>query len=143
VQSAEQRLFDNLLTECKRLTFAMDYDESGGFYFWPHVEGLVRDGFDCRCGICTSGAKLIAKEFGGFVAGYLIQQEDPQTLVGAVTGGHDFAVVGPFIVDWWAWEYEHSLEGPVILRSKGIRFGKYKRETAWQVHPGNDFTFRK
>ena len=138
--SAESSLYDNLLTECNHLTFAMDYDETGGFYFWPHVEGMVREGFDCRCGICTSGARLIAHKFGGFVAGYEIAPDEPRQFVGADVFGHDFAVVGPFIVDWWAWEYERSLECPVILRSDGIRSGKYKPEELWQIHPNNDFT---
>jgi hypothetical protein len=137
---AEQTLFHNLLAECKRLTALMDYDEGGGFYFWPHAEGLAREGFDCKCGICTNGAKLIARQFGGFVAGYSITSDQSRLLVAADAGGHDFAIVGPFIVDWWAWEYEHSLDCPVILRSEGIRLGKYLPEADWRIFSESDFT---
>lgn len=137
--NAEQTLYCSLLAECKRLRSLMDYDEEGGFYFWPHAEGLAREGFGSQCGICTNGARLIARKFGGVVAGYHFDEHDPETLVGTVAGGHDFAVIRPFIVDWWAWEYEQSLKCPVILRSEGILAGKYKPEAAWSVHPENDF----
>jgi len=67
------------------------------------------------------------------VAGYAIDRDDPQTLIGADVGGHDFAVVGDFIVDWWAWEYERSLTTPVLARAEGIALGKYKPEQTWSV----------
>lgn len=140
ISAAEQALQLDLLTECKRLTALMDCFEEDGYYFWPHVEGLAREGFDGKCGICTNGAKLIARKFHGFVAGYEIGEKDPQTLAGAIAGGHDFAVVGPFIVDWWAWEYDQSLDCPVILRSEGIHLGKYKPESAWEIFVKHDFT---
>jgi hypothetical protein len=123
-----------LLAECERLEVLMEYD-AGGFHLWRHVGGV-------DCGICTNGARLIAKKFGSFVAGYPIETDEPQTLVGAFAGGHDFAVVGEFIIDWWGWEYEQSLDCPVILRAEGIALGKYKPEQAWQVCPDNDFRRR-
>jgi hypothetical protein len=120
-----------LLAECKRLEALTEYDEDG-FHFWPHVGGV-------ECGLCTNGARLIAQKFGGFVAGYSIAPEDPRSLVGADVFGHDFAVVGNFIVDWWGWEYERSLESPVLSRAEGIALGKYKPERAWEVLPDDDF----
>jgi len=76
------------------------------------------------------------------VAGYAIDRDDPQTLIGADAGGHDFAVVGVLIVDWWGWEYEQAVDCPVILRAEGIALGKYKPEQTWQVFPDNDFRRR-
>ena len=104
----------------------MLYDETAGFYFWPNVATMESPDYESQCGICTNGAKLIAKNFAGYVAGYLIHPEDPRTLVGADVYGHDFAVVGDFIIDWWGWEYAGSLEIPVISSAKAIALGKYK-----------------
>ena len=115
-----------LLAECFKLRELMAYDPQDGFYFWPQDTGLLIPEHADKCGICTNGARLIAGKFGGYVAGYPIGPGDPQTLVGAVAGGHDFAVVGNFIVVWWGWEYEQSLESPVLLRAEGVALGKYK-----------------
>jgi len=93
-----------LLAECHEIVRLAEYDTKAGVSIWPHVPAGCND-----CGICTNGARLIARKFGGFVAGYEITNEDPQTLAGAPEWGHDFAVVGEFIVDWWGWEYEGSL----------------------------------
>jgi hypothetical protein len=132
-------LEQTLLAECAELKTFMHYDEAEGFYFWPNVDGLAISEHANQCGICTTGARIIAKRFGGFVAGYLIDPGEPRTLIGADVFGHDFAVVGDFIVDWWGWEYEGSLELPVILRAEGIALGKYKPEEAWQIFPDHDF----
>ena len=120
-----------LLAECVRLKNAMKYDDANGFYFWPNIACLR--GNENQCGICTNGANLIAEKFGGFVAGYAIDRDDPQTLIGADAGGHDFAVVGDYIVDCWAWEYERSLKTPVLARAEGIALGKYKPELTWNI----------
>ena len=134
-----QLLESDLLAECTKLKSLMRYDEAAGFYFWPEVFGFrFSDGAN-ECGRCTNGAKLIAKKFGGFVAGHLITPEDSRSLVGADVFGHDFAVVGDFIVDWWGWEYEQSLLTPVLLRAKGVALGKYKPEEDWEVLPQQDF----
>lgn len=134
-----QSLEPALLAECTKLKALMRYDETEGFTFWPSVAALDSRDYESQCGICTNGAKLIAQKFGGFVAGYLIHPEDPRTLAGADVYGHDFAVVGDFIVDWWGWEYDCSLEIPVISRAEGIALGKYKPVEAWEVLPDQDF----
>jgi len=123
-----------LLAECHELVRLSEYDAKTGLSFWPHVSKDCND-----CGRCTNGAKFIAQKFGGYVAGYEIERTDPQTLVGTDAGGHDFAVVGDFIVDWWGWEYEESLETPVLTRAEGIALGKYKAEQDWKIFPPNDF----
>lgn len=127
-----------LLAECARLKAIMQHGEAG-FCFWPSTPSHpVPDGAN-QCGRCTNGARLIAEKFGGFVAGYPIGPEDPQDLIGAFAGGHDFAVIGLFIVDWWAWEYEQAIPSPVMLRVEGVARGLYKPESFSQVCPENDF----
>ena len=131
-----------LIAECDRLKDSMNYDNTNGFYFWPDTVGASIPAGENKCGICTNGAKLIAQKFGGYVAGYPINHDDPQTLVGAFAVGHDFAVIGDFIIDWWGWEYERSMGNPVVLRSMGIALEKYKPEMSWTVFPANDFRSR-
>jgi len=132
--TASKCLKDDLLAECHELVRLTQYDAKAGISFWLHISS------DCNeCGRCTNGAKFIAQKFGGFVAGYEIERTDPHTLVGADAGGHDFAVVGDFIVDWWGWEYEGALETPVLTRAEGIALGKYKAEQDWEIFPPNDF----
>ena len=128
-----------LLAECYQLKALMRYDEAEGFYFWPVTAALGSPDYETQCGICTHAAKLIARKFRGFVAGYSIQPEDPRTLVGAEVFGHDFAVVGDFIIDWWGWEYAGELEIPVISRVKAIALGKYKPVADWEILPDHDF----
>jgi hypothetical protein len=118
------------LAECERLEALMAWNE-GGFHYWPHAGGI-------ECGVCTNGARLIAEKFGGFVAGYEITPGESRALVGANVFGHDFAVVGEFLVDWWGWQYEQSIESPVFRIVEGIALGKCKPKNAWQVHPDND-----
>jgi hypothetical protein len=128
--TARKRLKDALLAECHELVKLSQYDSKAGVSIWPHVSALYND-----CGNCTNGARLIAQKFGGFVAGYLIEDTDPQTLVGASAWGHDFAVVGDFIVDWWGWEYEGSLESPVLTCAEGMAHEKYKPQQDWEIAP--------
>ncbi len=80
------------------------YDEGVGVSYWgddPEAQ---------HCTVCTSGARLIARKFGGVVRGYA-EGGNPTARAGKPGGtwdagdttnqGHDFAIVGPFIVDYW------------------------------------------
>ncbi|MDR3412373.1 MAG: hypothetical protein P4L87_15775 [Formivibrio sp.] len=128
--TASKCLKDDLLAECHELVRLTQYDAKAGISFWPHVPSDCND-----CGRCTNGARVIAEKFGGLVAGYQIEDTDPQTLVGADAGGHDFAIVGGFIVDWWGWQYEMALKTPVLTIADGIAQGKYKPQKDWKFAP--------
>ena len=119
-----------LLAECDRLTATMQYDDDEGYHFWP-----VPKGDRIECGRCTNGARLIAEKFHGYVAGYPIDHKQPKALglVAVDCGGHDFAVIGENIVDWWAWDYEQSLQSPVITIEEGIRRGLYRPKADWRI----------
>ncbi len=49
---------------------------------------------------CTDSASLIASFFDGKVYGYFIEEHD-ERIFGSASGGHDFAIVGNYLVDWW------------------------------------------
>ena len=51
---------------------------------------------------CTSSAMLIADKFGGSVWGYEIIDDMYKDKIGYWSGGHDFAIVGKYLVDYWA-----------------------------------------
>ena len=81
----------------------------------------------------------MAHKFGGYVAGYEIDAKEKTFLVGGNAGGHDFAIVGDFIVDWWGWYYEGLPEIPVLTRAAGVARGLYKPEQDWKTVPDLDF----
>lgn len=83
----------------QELTDSEKYDEEEGVHYWYNPSGKVESG------ICTNGAKLIAARFNGEVKGYATNQEN---LVGGACFGHDFAIVGEYLVDWWAKIYEEK-----------------------------------
>lgn len=63
---------------------------------------------------CTTSAMHVARELGGFVCGYEIDYDKKfEKIIGYDCGGHDFAVVGHYLVDWWS-KYV-NLSGPAIL----------------------------
>ncbi len=128
-----------LFAECERLKRTMRYNKIG-FHYWPEVKvrRFVPEG-PSECGICTNGAKIIAARFDGYVAGYTIHPDESRRLVGADCFGHDFAVVGNFIVDWWGWEYEQSIFHPVIEIGSSVAAMAYKPVSEWQTFPHNDW----
>ena len=85
---------------------------------WPDTEEF-RPPADIETGfrppmpgaICTCGALLVAKEFGGKVMGYF-NRDNPTATIG--DEGHDFAVVDGWIVDFWAWAYESEIDYPMM-----------------------------
>lgn len=110
---------------CDKLHAIEIYDEEIGYSYWQDGDSRI------ECGVCISGAKLIAQEFGGRVCGYPIPDESLAKLVGAKCGGHDFAVVGDSIVDWWGKFYEGSIDCAVVSIDLGIRQGLYLPEFYW------------
>jgi hypothetical protein len=81
------------------------YNDELGASEWPVEKHKLSDedwGEErIQCGRCTNSARLIAQKFGGKVYGYGIE-ENPEALLGQDTYGHDFAVIGGYIVDYWA-----------------------------------------
>ncbi len=67
------------------------YDEEEGYHYWSDANNRRT-----MSGTCTNGAQRIAREFGGRVAGYHTQSDDGR--VGAIAGGHDFAIVDDFLI---------------------------------------------
>ena len=51
---------------------------------------------------CTTSAVIIAEKFGGQQVGLLLEREKYKGRIGYSSGGHDFALVGDYLVDWWA-----------------------------------------
>lgn len=129
-----------LIAECVRLKEAMAYHDRIGVHYWPDVaRELYEPEGPAECGICTNGARLIARKFNGMVAGYHIRSDEPRQLVAAVCYGHDFAVVENFIVDWWAWAFAEEIQDPVFTIEEGINSGRYKAQEFWSVNPHTEF----
>lgn len=70
--------------------------------------------YEYSCTRCTSSAMLIATKFSGKVFGYELEMEETLT-IGSESGGHDFAVVGDYLVDYWAAYVSCCLPKPGIL----------------------------
>jgi hypothetical protein len=62
--------------------------------------------------ICTNSARMVAERFGGRVMGYW-HKDNPTAALGEAEGGHDFAVVGDYLVDGWACYVD--TRGPAVL----------------------------
>jgi len=74
------------------------YDEDLEMSIW-RVEGYSHD---LSVTQCTSSAMLIADTFGGKVYGYSLDMEDNDSeKIGSDSGGHDFAIVGDYLIDYW------------------------------------------
>lgn len=69
-------------------------DEEGAH--WPDVSGWA------AC--CTTSARIIASRFGGKVMGFA-GKDNPKAGILENCDGHDFAVLGHLLVDWWAHGY--------------------------------------
>lgn len=84
------------------------HSESLGMHFWKTDDPLKCLG----SGTCTVSALIIARQLGGKVFGYRIEEADGG-VVGHDAGGHDFAVVKDVIIDWWGAAVEDT---PAIVR---------------------------
>jgi len=71
----------------------VDADECS---YWEHpIAGRL------RCTNCTDGARMVVHRFGGRIMGYHCKDGDKR--VGAIAGGHDFALIEErWLVDYWA-----------------------------------------
>lgn len=89
------------------------YNTVEGYHYWdiPNTRGQGSE--TTNSGNCTNGARIIANKFGGSVFGYFVRN-NPNALVGRDTFGHDFALVGHFLVDYWAWQVSCDLHTPVL-----------------------------
>lgn len=95
------------------LTSSEQYDEEEGCYYWDNPSGGNR----LDSGICTNGAELVAKKFGGKVFGYYLGHGE-SALVGNT--GHDFALVQDrFLVDWWGANVEGTSKPVYDLQDQG------------------------
>jgi len=65
-------------------------------------EGLEVEGEPLLC--CTTGARWMAKRLNGAVWGY-DWDRNTTAAIGSDEGGHDFAIIGDFIMDPWAHGY--------------------------------------
>jgi hypothetical protein len=64
---------------------------------------------------CAFSAQMFTLRFGGSVYGYFLDVDDPELecIHGYWSQGHDFAIIGKYLVDWWAKHVEGC--GRVIL----------------------------
>jgi len=109
---ADTQLRSELLQYCQHLSDTEQYDDEEGYHYWEVVlPGLGEP--RAQSGNCTNGARLIANKFGGVVMGYRVTDNPTETLCERV-GGHDFAIVGRFLVDWWAWQLPSAIAAPVL-----------------------------
>lgn len=87
------------------------YDDTDGFHWWPfHIDGrpvgpLGSHYSSLHPCTCTHGAMIVAKKLGGIVMGYA-EGSNPSAMAGRDIAegsnlGHDFAIVGQFLVDYW------------------------------------------
>ena len=105
------------------------YDEEQSFSYWP-VEGCP----SVTC--CTNGARLIAKRFGGVIRGYSCSSvQDPR--VGAWSYGHDFAIVGQYLVDYWGAFVDECLPTAVfhLIGDADLITRLYGRPSTWVAVP--------
>ncbi len=77
--------------------------------------------------VCSICAYRVVRRFGGQIYGYFFL-ENPGAVVGRLgwSQGHDFAVVGDFLVDAWAHQIEGSIPRPVLhLRTDRALIRRY------------------
>lgn len=112
------------------------YDEEEGCYRWPRAQYRFSDEDfgeeDIQCGRCTNSARLIAQHFKGQVFGYSCD-ENPEAVVGRDCGGHDFAVVDGYLVDYWAHHFCGETNDPVLPVDSTEVFALYGPSSNWKL----------
>lgn len=92
--------------------------------------GLFRD--ELSVTRCTSSAMMIAAKFNGKVFGYQIDTDDNSPIIGAKCGGHDFAIVGDYLVDWWSEYVEEKGRSLLhLIEDKDEIERRYFHPTLW------------
>jgi len=87
---------------------------------------------NCRSACCTYYAIKAARKFNGVVIGFWTL-DNPGATRAATCGGHDFALIGKYIVDPWAW---HLLgEEPVFKLGSNEAIVLYGDFKTWRLVP--------
>lgn len=86
------------------------YDEAEGYHYWDRPSGLKEERIPSGC--CTNSARLVANKFGGKVFGFA-HQFNKTAVVAKDCFGHDFAIVGDLLVDWWAFHFTGETDRPI------------------------------
>jgi hypothetical protein len=93
-------------------------------------------GGDHETAHCNACARLVVERFGGEIQGYW-HEDNPVASVGESEGGHDFALMGRFIVDPWLHHYYG--ESPVLDLSVPAEAAeamrRYGKSESWSVVP--------
>ena len=123
---------------CAYLTSSEKYDEEDGYGYWSGEPDAGNAGRELSV-VCTNSARRIAAKFGGKVYGYRFPDNTPRGtgLVGADTAeGHDFAVVGDYLVDWWDSAVEGDPSGKCVYdltRDADTVARKYLPRSEWKL----------
>jgi len=111
------------------------YDEEQGVSEWPKSYRFNDEDFGdelIQCGRCTNGARLVAQRFLGQVYGYACE-DNPEAEVGANCGGHDFAVIGDYIVDYWAHHFAGESDVAVLPVNSPEARKLYGPRSKWKL----------
>ena len=67
------------------------------------------------CGLCTSSAIQVARQFDGLVVGYYSNDNSTAEIRLPNHDGHDFALINDrWLVDYWAWHVEGLVASPIF-----------------------------
>lgn len=112
------------------------HNDEQGVAEWPRDKHRFSDedfgDENIQCGKCTNSARLVAQRFGGKVFGYECRN-NPGAKIGVDCFGHDFAVVGDYIVDYWAKHFAGESENSVIKRGTPEAISLYGPEENWEL----------
>jgi YHS domain-containing protein len=103
---------DELEAEADALLPLERYDDDEGFSYWDHHDPKVlandkvkqyrpEEWHRISCTQCTNSARILASKHNGAVFGYAVDNPRDER-IGAFSGGHDFSVIGEWLVDYWA-----------------------------------------
>jgi len=76
---------------------------------YDEVEGVNQFPDGTHAFFCTNWADLAVKKFGGQRAGFM-HEDNPTATVAEDSDGHDFALIGDYLVDYWIKFFEGTSE---------------------------------